>query len=143
MAALSSGWYHISFSERYIGIVFLLRQKCIFVCISSYNLQKFWHNSTCYFLLIRLILIVNDGTYDNDYFLESICECILCFFYRRPFRSFNRTSFMVERIHVLVNIQNVILISKDEWNYAFFLWKKKCFCILKHIKMFLHIKTHK
>ena len=31
----------------------------------------------------------------------------------------------MEWIHALVIIQNVILISKDEWNYAFFPWKKK------------------
>ena len=32
---------------------------------------------------------------------------------------------MILRNSRLVNLQNVILISKDEWNYAFFPWKKK------------------
>ena len=67
-----------------------------------------------YILLIQIII-----------FWKSICVCsIRNFLTEDPTVSFMEPAFWLTGIHVLVNIQNVILISKDEWNYTCFPWKK-------------------
>ena len=69
--------------------------------------------------------IVNVRTYGTEHiFWKRICVCSLRIFMTEDYTVSLQEPVLDIGIHDLVNIQNVILISKDEWNYAFFLGKK-------------------
>ena len=76
----------LSISERYIGIVLHCWNRStpssklhLFMHFQLHFTEAFGTFQTCYFLLIRLPLKVNEGTYDNGYFLVSSCVCLRCF----------------------------------------------------------------
>ena len=73
---------------------------------------------------IFLMICEQNYVYDHIFLEQHLRMHLKKSSIRRHFSLSLWTSFWSTESHFSVNTKNVILISKDEWNYTFFPWKK-------------------
>ena len=83
-ADLMSFWYHIARGTMVSFFSFF--EKASSYAFPAIYYWSSWHKVTWYFVEIRPLLRVNDGTNEMNFFWKSICVCLLCFILQKTFQ---------------------------------------------------------